>query len=125
MTETDKLLENQQGSAVDGVVLRRAALPRSTSGFCGCCRSGPLSYLDVSEAADDAAAGLIAELSVMPTEWSDEAKDARVVDALQRIWTAIASESPETLRLAPPRIPNRDWRKIGFQVRRRCQPVSV
>ena len=56
----------------------------------------------------------------MPTQWSTQGRDARVIDALQRIWSAIASEAPERLRLAPPRIPSRDWRKIGFQVRPLC-----
>jgi hypothetical protein len=108
MAEQERLLANEQ----EGVRTQAAG---SSSLFC-CCRSGPLTYAAIGDAAEDAANALITELSVMPTMWTPEARDARVVDALQRIWMAIAGEHTHVMRLAPPRIPSRDWRKIGFQV---------
>lgn len=111
MAEQERLLANDQEG------LKSQAVSESSSSWSCCCRSGPLRYADVGEAAEDAANALIAELSVQPTMWSPEAKDARVVDAVQRIWMAIASENPHILRLAPPRLPSKDWRRIGFQVR--------
>lgn len=81
-----------------------------------CCSSGALLYTHISEAAGKASSELIDELSVTPTSWGQDGhRDTRVVDALERIWSAIASENSDKLRLVPPRIPHRDWKKIGFQ----------
>lgn len=119
MSEKDPLLLAEGGALIEGAARRSGSSAAATqsSGLC-CCKPTAITYLHVSESADEAAGALIAELSIMPREWSDEGgRDARVVDALQRIWSAIASETPDTLRMAPPRIPSREWRKIGFQVR--------
>lgn len=120
MSEKDPLLLAEGGVIVEGAARRSASSgTHQSSGIC-CCKPTAVTYLDVSESADEAAGALIAELSIMPREWSDEGgRDARVVDALQRIWSAIASETPDTLRMAPPRIPSKEWRKVGFQVRRK------
>lgn len=117
MSEKDPLLLAEGGALIEGAARRSGSSAAATqsSGLC-CCKPTAVTYLHVSESADEAAGALIAELSIMPREWSDEGgRDARVVDALQRIWSAIASETPDTLRMAPPRIPSREWRKIGFQ----------
>ena len=116
--------------AVAGSARRRRPAP-------GCCESlattfcarRHLSYAAVSDAAATAADALVSELSLMspitttaavsPGGGSDGGRDPRAVDALQRVWAAVASESPAAgaaaMRLVPPRLPHRDWRRLGFQ----------
>lgn len=127
MAETDALL----GASKTGQASRRIK-PQGPTGCCAvlCCKSGPLSYSDISTEADEAVDALVTELTQEPVVDASGGgifggRDPRVVDALQRMWSAVAVEAGDSFSTAPPKIPHREWKRLGFQVRRRTCPRGV
>ncbi|RYG55213.1 hypothetical protein EON66_05840 [archaeon] len=52
--------------------------------------------------------------------------NAHIHDAVQRVWSAVAVDAQVSFPVVPPRIPSRQWRRLGFQVRvRRTQQQHV